>query len=167
MSEGDKAKFSMSIRSWLRKLRTSIISKSSFMDRKEKFWGNVAEFIKEDFDHGHPSKWKRGITVKFLGHLEEAILERTEDNESLAKICNVTISKGGYRRWNPMHPTTIENLFKYETTKGDDYTKNIFAIYMGYPSFEDYQNPEKRTRKTIRPSDPKQRIIKELEKWKK
>ena len=127
------------------------------MNRKKIFWEEVAGFIQKHFRETHPSTRPRKTIREFLNHLEKTILERTKDNEQLAEICRVTVSKDGFPKWNPIGISTMEKLFRYKSTKGDPYTCNIFAVYIGYLSYENYitiKYPLNNITKAGTPNDP-------------
>ena len=127
------------------------------MDRKEVFRNEVIEFIQKHFRQTHPSTWGRSVSEEFLDHLEKAILDRTKEDEQLAEICKVTISKSGSRNWASMSVTTIEKYLKYTSTLGSTYTRDILAVYMGYSSYENYiskKYPLSNIAKAGTPNDP-------------
>ncbi|CAM1360781.1 hypothetical protein TPENAI_20062 [Tenacibaculum litopenaei] len=106
------------------------------MHDSRRFWDEIAEDIQKKYGKGHPSTWKRSNFESFLSHLEEELMEITKDKKNLANLCDIDHSKTN-NHWKAFDPTTLENIFRYKKNGGKR-SKNVFAIYLGYNSADDY-----------------------------
>lgn len=107
------------------------------MKKMEPFWQEVAKVIEQKFGQGDVPQWRRSVVEEFLRHFERTLKPLIHENSHIAEAC-------GGSAWKPIDSTTFEKIFKHHISSGSKTTRNAFAIYMGYLSFEDYTIKRKR-----------------------
>ena len=103
------------------------------------FWEDISIKIEKEYGKGHPSKWKKGQIDIFIAHLLEKVVLFCSVKPKAYNNCKIhknhheetLISLSYY---------TFRRIFVTKESGGKLYTKNIFAAYFGYESFEDYMN---------------------------
>ncbi|MCG8329469.1 MAG: PDZ domain-containing protein [Chitinophagales bacterium] len=111
------------------------------MDKISKFWQAIADDIGETVKNGHPFTWDQKNIKAFLVNFEEKIADRCNQDPSLAKVLNIQTvpPKSGYApELFSIDPVTFRRIIIDRKSKGKAFTKNLFAIYLGYQSFQDY-----------------------------
>jgi len=122
------------------------------MNKWEKYWEKIAQEIEEKFDWGKISTWEESTIDEFLVHLKDTIIDTLSNDSELAKNCGVD-TKSSMVDWYPMTSITFRRIFIYNESLGQKTTRNIFAVYLGYRTAEEYLN-----KKVLRHTDPKKPI---------
>ncbi len=122
------------------------------------FWQDVTSYIEKEFGQGDPpSQWKQGQIEEFLIHLEEEIITKCKKEPSLARILKLPTKDGrvNYSTLSVPSYDTFLRIFKNNESQGNNFTKNLFAIYLGYKSFNDFFNKRYPSRKNTQPNSLK------------
>ena len=122
------------------------------MNKWEKYWEKIAQEIEAKFDWGKIPTWEESTIDEFLVNLKDTIIDTLRNDSELAKNCGVD-PKSSLIDWNPMTSTTFRRIFNYKESLGQKTTRNIFAVYLGYRTAEEYLN-----KKVLRHTDPKKPI---------
>lgn len=105
----------------------------------EKYWMSVAERIAADFKNGHPENWKKGDIELFLSVFLSKLQEICRQDTEKAERCGVPKIKGEARYDQLKYSYySFRRIFITKESEGNLTTKEMFAIYFGYDSYNDY-----------------------------
>ena len=110
------------------------------MKLSEKFWEYVATKLYEEVGYAHPRDWQQDDIDSFLSKLEQKVKEACRSDSNLSIRCKVPYIKGRYEvdQWTAIDSSTFRRMFHHGKTQHcKKKTKNQFAVYLGYSSFED------------------------------
>ncbi len=122
------------------------------------FWAEIAKELQHKYATPmHPKDWTHNVIKLFLQDQEAYLLTAFEKDTTKAEACGVPYIKGRYatEQWKTIVPTTFIRIFNGESG-GNLSSKNQFAIYFGYDSFEDYVNQKTEKHKLILQTPAKQ-----------
>lgn len=112
------------------------------MDRTvQQFWEFVSAQLAKEYAGQAPNTWTNSQILDFLDKLEARLLQQMQNNPKVAARCGVK-SVGGKNlvyQFRPMVASTFRRIFQYsgdQKSGGNTSTKNMFAIYLGYDSYE-------------------------------
>ena len=105
-----------------------------------KYWESVANVIEESFKHGALKQWDESTISIFLIHLENTVRAKLSEDPEMAERCGVPYIKGRYaiEQWRTIDSSTFRRIFIYRKSSGSKQTRQQFAIYLGYTSFEEF-----------------------------
>lgn len=102
------------------------------------YWEDIATDIEDVYDQGHPSSWKNQEIIGFISHLESVINDIFSSDLEKAEMFQLVGKDGGIGYWTAFDQSTITRLFRYKSTTGNRRTRDIFAMYLGFSSCDDY-----------------------------
>lgn len=106
------------------------------------FWAAIAQDISQFLNHRHPSHWKKADIEAFLIIFMDKIREICkQDDQKACLVLNVKQINDLQRRQIEsldLSYDTFRNIFHIQRSSGRPSTKHMFAIYLGYDSFQDY-----------------------------
>ncbi len=102
----------------------------------EWFWWEIAKRIEKEYKDGKPSTWRKKQIKLFIAELNDKVLFYCKQNARATKNCG--IKKDGREVSVPLSYDTFRRIFVTKESLGNKTTKNVFAAYCGYPSFEDF-----------------------------
>jgi len=117
------------------------------------FWDYIATRISALNGNEPPSEWRDSKIKDFLDQMDTKLVDLFRKDSRLAEKCGLSYPKNNYdyTQFRCMVPSTFRRLFRYDTSKkssGNVTTKNKFAIFLGYQSFEDLIRKEKLSQAT-------------------
>ena len=109
------------------------------METQEIFWISIATRIEKEFGQGHPTTWGRSKGGLFLKAFKLRLAEFCNQDITKAEKCGLTgiESPFDHSQIQCSYHTLWRVLIK-DGKNGNATTRNMFAIYFGYDSFEDY-----------------------------
>lgn len=100
------------------------------------FWDTIAEGLEQKYG-SRPNDWKKGdIESHFLLDLKTTVEEACLNDANKAELCGFK-KESQIRLWEPTYDT-FRRVFKSHETKGSSRTKNIYAIFLGFDSEDDF-----------------------------
>ncbi len=109
------------------------------MSTKTQFWIDVAEHIFKDTGGEPPEKWTKSEIDPFLTYFHQQLQERCAENPALIEVCGWQQPKNGaIPNGSTISYDSFRRIFITGESKGNRTTRNMFAIYMGYQSYDDY-----------------------------
>ena len=110
------------------------------MPQKTQYWENIALLIEYELQMGNPENWGQGQINTFLVLLEETVQRSCQNDPDKALRCGVPYIKGEYltKHWRTIDSSTFRRIFKYGTSIGKTQTKQQFAIFLGFDSYEHF-----------------------------
>lgn len=119
--------------------RTRKITSINFKDVNliRQYWDEVAKDIEKQFEE-HPSEWSESLVEDFVEKfMKEDLVNKMRENKQLEKEL-VGHENTDLRKFKTISPKAFKEIFKNRESGGKTYTKNIFAIYLGYLSYRDF-----------------------------
>ncbi len=112
---------------------------ANIMQITKKYWTSIAERIATDFKNGHPEDWKKGDIDLFLVVFLTKLQEICRQDTAKAVRCGIPKIKGELQ-YNQLKLSyhSFRRIFITKESEGNLTTKEMFAIYFGYDSFNDY-----------------------------
>ena len=108
------------------------------MNLDELFWESIANRLQTKVGMG-PENWKSADIKRFLTEFLNALDAICKSNPDKAKRCGIqNLNDELLYDQLVLAPDTIRNIFRYKRSSGSPITKNMFAIYFGFDSFDDY-----------------------------
>lgn len=100
-------------------------------DILDKFWEQVTLDISKKYNRlKRPiSKWKRRDIELFLGDFLFDIEKQCEKDSRKQNLCGIPVN---------LSYDTFKRILQDKTSKGQKATQHMFAIYLGYISYQDY-----------------------------
>lgn len=109
------------------------------MTISEKYWESIAEKIAIDFKNGHPKNWRKGDIDLFLAALLSKLEQICRQDKEKAERCGVPTIKDEFRSDQlRLSYDSFRRIFVTKGSEGNLRTKEMFAIYFGYDSYNDY-----------------------------
>ncbi len=101
---------------------------------ERQFWESIAKDLEKE-EGSHPSTWKKNrIESHFLPKLTEKVTQICEHDKEKANLCG--------KKGNQVITSSYNTFWRYlqnESQKtGTPKARHIYAIYLGYDSFQDY-----------------------------
>lgn len=107
------------------------------MNQAEKFWREIALLLAEESLNGQPKDWSRPRIESFLLRFQEKLNQICLQDPLKAKRCGLSAIRGGIQE--PTLPYySFRRIFITKESKGNRSTREMFAIYLGYDSYEDF-----------------------------
>ena len=107
------------------------------MNQAEKFWREIALLLFEESLNSQPKDWSRSKIESFLMRFQEKLNQICQQDPLKAKRCGLSSTRGGIQE-----PTlsyySFRRVFITKESKGNRSTREMFAIYFGYDSYEDF-----------------------------
>ncbi|MEQ8703552.1 MAG: hypothetical protein RIC19_06520 [Phaeodactylibacter sp.] len=111
------------------------------MSTKTQFWIDVAEHISKDTGGEPPEKWTKSEIDPFLKYFHQQLQKRCAEDLALIAACGWQHPKNGaIPDGSTISYDSFRRIFITNESKGNRTTRNMFAIYMGYQSYDDYCN---------------------------
>jgi len=113
------------------------------MTLKQKYWKYISEQLEKTYESGSPNAWSQKVIQSFLLELDDKLIDIFLEDKNKARRVDFrfTDKKEALSGWQSMDTSTFSRIFKYGKTKNTkDRTNDLFAIYLGYDSFEDLIN---------------------------
>lgn len=109
------------------------------LNLSEKYWASIAEAIAADFRNGHPQQWRKGEIELFLAAFLSKLEEVCRQDAEKAKRCGVPKIQGVFR-YDQLRLSydSFRRIFITQESEGNLRTKEMFAIYFGFDSYNDY-----------------------------
>lgn len=106
----------------------------------EKYWDSVSKDLEAFYGKGHPSKWKKIQISLFLEDLFFKIIEICKSDNNKARKIGIPFVKGKFHfeGFYPLSYDTFRRIFITQESNGRPSLREIFSIYLGYESFQDY-----------------------------
>ncbi len=112
---------------------------ANIMQITEKYWESIAERIATDFKNGHPENWKKRDIELFLTALQSRLEQICRGDKKKTRRCGVPTIKGELRYDKlTLSYDAFRRIFIVDESEGNQRTKEMFAIYFGYDSYNDY-----------------------------
>ncbi|MDX1941049.1 MAG: hypothetical protein SFU99_10890 [Saprospiraceae bacterium] len=109
------------------------------MSVSKKYWKSIANRIATDFKNGHPENWKKRDIELFLTALQSRLEQICRGDKKKTRRCGVPTIKGEIRYDKlTLSYDAFRRIFIVDESEGNQRTKEMFAIYFGYDSFNDY-----------------------------
>lgn len=111
------------------------------MSTKAKFWIDASQHITNDTTGEHPENWTKSEIDPFLRYLHQKLQQRCTEAPYLIEACGWQKPKQGeLPDGSTISYDSFRRIFITRESEGNRTTRNMFAIYMGYQSYEDYLN---------------------------
>lgn len=101
------------------------------------YWREVASQIEVRFAMGHPSSWSKPTIDTFLEDFSEKLLQKCLADEQVALRCGVHTVKGELASQPGLSYFSFRRIFIKNESSGNQSTREMFAIYLGYASVTD------------------------------
>lgn len=109
------------------------------MSTKAKFWIDVAQHITYDTGGEPPEKWTKSEIDPFLKYFHQELQKRCAQDPALIEACGWQKPKNGsIPDGSTISYDSFRRIFITRESKGNLTTRNMFAIYLGYGSYDDY-----------------------------
>jgi hypothetical protein len=109
------------------------------MSTKAKFWIDVAQHITNDAGGEPPVKWTKSEIDPFLKYFHQQLQKRCAEDPALIEACGWQHPKNGaIPDGSTISYDSFRRIFITKESQGNRTTRNMFAIYMGYQSYDDY-----------------------------
>lgn len=109
------------------------------MSTKTKFWNDTAQYIANNTNGIPPKNWTKSEIDPFLHHFYQQLKQRCTENTSLIEACSWQQPKDGQApSGSTISYDSFRRIFITKKSMGNRTTRNMFAIYMGYTSYDDY-----------------------------
>jgi len=106
------------------------------MKATEKFWTHIGNALKEEFG-SHPKNWKPKQVEDFLfNRMLDRLNMLSQKNKKVKKILG--LGENGKISKKIPSKDTFRRIFKTEGYESSLATRNVFAIYFKYTSYDTY-----------------------------
>lgn len=106
----------------------------------EHYWIHIAKGIEDTYHHGNPYDWDDPKLKDFIIPLMDQVIGQIKWNNDLANHLGIKPTKGTieYAHLGIPSSTTLWRIFKDRKNNSSKYHQNLFAVYFGYPSVDEY-----------------------------
>lgn len=108
------------------------------MSQIEKFWNEIALLLAQDSSNGSPGGWSRPQIEFFLSRFQAELSRICRQDLSKAKLCGANTTRSGEIQDPGLSYHSFRRIFITRESKGNRTTREMFAIYLGFESFEDF-----------------------------
>ena len=108
------------------------------MSQTEKFWHEIALLLEQDSLNGPPGDWNRFKIESFLIRFKEKLSLICRQDPSKAKLCRVSATRNGDIQEPGLSYHSFRRIFITRESQGNRTTRELFAIYLGFDSYEDF-----------------------------
>ncbi len=105
-------------------------------DTVKQFWGQVFDLLVLDFGHGHPRTWTKPVAHNFLRKFHQKLARICAQDLEKATLCQV-VGPDGTIGSPTIGYTTLYRITKRDG-RGDNRSRQMFAIYLGANSYEEF-----------------------------
>lgn len=108
------------------------------MSQTEKFWHEIALLLEQDSLNGPPGDWNRFKIESFLIRFKEKLSLICRQDPSKAKLCRVSATRNCDIQEPGLSYHSFRRIFITRESQGNRTTRELFAIYLGFDSYEDF-----------------------------
>ncbi len=117
------------------------------MSLSKNYWDYIANELEKGYGErhkvGHPKTWEQSTILSFLSDLEAKVKETCQKDKKIARLFDIQLSENNsaIKNWSAIDASVFRKIFINKITKNpQSKTKNQFAIYLGFNSWEDLVN---------------------------